>query len=161
VAGLLVCCLVCHGEVYRLRPEPAHLTSFYLLITAGGALGGIFVAVIAPLVFNNYFELHWGLILCGALFLGISAPRRIAVHGCRLLKISWAFGCLFVIVLTLVLWNAAHLHDQIRLARSRNFYGVLSIFRHEFEDPKFNLVELVHGRVAPGVQFMDPDRSSK
>src|SRR5258705_533318 len=46
-SGLFVCCMVCHGELYRLRPDPRQLTSFYLLIAAGGALGGLFVAVAA------------------------------------------------------------------------------------------------------------------
>ncbi|HEY5041455.1 MAG TPA: hypothetical protein VIK53_05575 [Verrucomicrobiae bacterium] len=71
--GLFICCMVCHGELYRLRPDPRHLTGFYLMIAAGGALGGIFVAVIAPLIFNNYYELQWGLLICGALFLIILA----------------------------------------------------------------------------------------
>jgi len=52
-AGLFVCCMVCHGELYRLRPDPRYLTGFYLMIAAGGALGGFFVAVVAPLVFTN------------------------------------------------------------------------------------------------------------
>ena len=39
------------------------------MIAAGGALGGLFVAVIAPLLFTAYYELHWGLLLCGVLFL--------------------------------------------------------------------------------------------
>ena len=79
--GLFVCCMVCHGELYRLRPDPRHLTGFYLMIAAGGALGGLFVAVVAPLLFTDYFELHWGLFLCGLLFLVVcatvaSAPRH-------------------------------------------------------------------------------------
>ena len=61
--------MVCHGELYRLRPDPRHLTGFYLMIAAGGALGGVLVAVVAPLVFTDYYELHWGLFLCGLLFL--------------------------------------------------------------------------------------------
>ena len=67
--GLFVCCMVCHGELYRLRPDPSRLTAFYLSIAAGGALGGLFVAVAAPMLFTNYYELHWGLFLCGLLFL--------------------------------------------------------------------------------------------
>lgn len=67
--SLFFCCMVCHGELYRLRPPPHQLTGFYLAIAAGGALGGLLVAVIAPLVFSNYYELHWGVFLCGLLFL--------------------------------------------------------------------------------------------
>ena len=70
-AGLFICCMVCHGELYRRRPDPSGLTMFYLLIAAGGALGGLFVAVLAPLVFKDYYELHAGLWLCGLLFLVI------------------------------------------------------------------------------------------
>ncbi|HWQ93595.1 MAG TPA: fused MFS/spermidine synthase [Clostridia bacterium] len=67
--GLFISCMVCHGELYRLRPEPRQLTGFYLAISAGGALGGLFVAVVAPWMFPDYFELHWALLLCGALAL--------------------------------------------------------------------------------------------
>ncbi len=67
--GLFVCCMVCHGELYRLRPDPSLLTSFYLMIAAGGALGGLFVAVGAPLLFSDYYEMHWGMALCGLLFI--------------------------------------------------------------------------------------------
>ena len=72
-ATLFVCSMICHGELYRLKPEPDRLTSFYLLIAAGGALGGLFVAVIAPLVFNSYAELPWGLFGCGLLLLAACA----------------------------------------------------------------------------------------
>jgi hypothetical protein len=74
--GLFVCCMVCHGELYRLKPDPSHLTRFYLMIAAGGALGGVFVAVAAPLLFTDYYELHWGLFLCGLLFLLVCMADR-------------------------------------------------------------------------------------
>jgi hypothetical protein len=74
--ALLICCLVCHGELYRLRPAPRHLTEFYLMIAAGGALGGLFVAVVAPLIFTRYFELHTGVLLCGLLFLVVCVCDR-------------------------------------------------------------------------------------
>src|SRR5437764_14451533 len=59
--GLFIGCLFCHGELYRPRPAPRHLTAFYLTVSAGGALGGLLVAVVAPLVFTGYFELGVGL----------------------------------------------------------------------------------------------------
>ncbi len=77
--SLFVCCMVCHGELYRLRPAPERLTGFYLAIAAGGALGGLFVAVIAPMIFSNYYELHWGVFLCGILFLIVWAWPGTAV----------------------------------------------------------------------------------
>jgi hypothetical protein len=67
-AGLFISCMVCHGELYRLKPDPRQLTSFYLMIAAGGALGGVFVALIAPLLFADYHEIHWGMVFCALLF---------------------------------------------------------------------------------------------
>lgn len=73
-ATLFVAGMVCHGELYRLKPVPRHLTSFYLLIAAGGALGGLFVAIVAPLIFKQYLELQVGLWLL-SYFLGVVCFR--------------------------------------------------------------------------------------
>jgi hypothetical protein len=48
--------LVCHGELYRRRPAPVHLTEFYLWIAAGGVIGGAFAGLVAPFVFANIYE---------------------------------------------------------------------------------------------------------
>ena len=59
--ALLAVCMVCHGELYRLRPPPAKLTGYFLSISAGGAFGGFLVAVVAPAVLTDYRELQIGL----------------------------------------------------------------------------------------------------
>jgi len=69
--SLFICCMVCHGELFRLRPTVRGLTGYYLSIAAGGALGGIFVAVAAPLVFTSYYELPCGIMFCAVLFLAV------------------------------------------------------------------------------------------
>ena len=61
---LFGCCMVCHGELVRLKPQPALLTRFYLLVSAGGAAGGIFVVLVAPQIFTGFWEFHFGLIAC-------------------------------------------------------------------------------------------------
>jgi len=71
--GLFACCMVCHGELYRLRPTAGRLTGYYLGIATGGALGGLFVAVAAPLLFTGYYELQFGMLFCGWLFLTVCA----------------------------------------------------------------------------------------
>ncbi len=53
---LFVACMICHGELVKLKPEVQRLTSFYLAISAGGALGGMFVAIVAPLLFRFFTE---------------------------------------------------------------------------------------------------------
>ena len=57
-------CLACHVELACLKPHPRHLSSFYLMIALGGALGGIFAGVVAPLVFESYHELPLSLAQC-------------------------------------------------------------------------------------------------
>lgn len=65
--GLFVCCLAGHGELYRLRPAPRHLTGFYLMLATGGALGGVFVGVLAPVLFTDYHELPVAMFGCALL----------------------------------------------------------------------------------------------
>jgi hypothetical protein len=67
--GLFGCCMVFHGELVRLKPHPRYLTHFYLMVSAGGALGGVFVSLIAPMIFDVYLELHLGMWACCALAL--------------------------------------------------------------------------------------------
>src|SRR4026209_1190222 len=74
--GLFLGCLFCHGELYRLRPEPRQLTRFYVIVSAGGALGGRFVAVVAPLAFDGYYELGIGMTV-----LALLAAMRFAQLG--------------------------------------------------------------------------------
>tara|TARA_B100001971_G_scaffold213736_1_gene248018 strand:+ start:303 stop:2894 length:2592 start_codon:yes stop_codon:yes gene_type:complete len=74
--ALFVSCMVCHGELYRLRPEPVRLTQYFLGISAGGALGGFFVAVLAPMIFTGYWEYHISLWAVGFLFLLMQLLQR-------------------------------------------------------------------------------------
>jgi hypothetical protein len=252
--GLFVCCLVCHGELYRLRPDPRHLTEFYLLIAAGGAVGGIFVAVLAPLVFLDYYELNWGLFLCGFLFVlacaidseRVPAPNAAAQNpassenaaapnaqstptaatglrtnqwkwlaillaplvvlgldrflvefgaetvggsqryrnGLRVafwvlalfLAVEWvvrkryrtfrhwrALTCVWltlgVAALGITLWMQMLKSVAEVIYRSRNFYGVLTVYEYRPDQPKEHHFLLQHGRITHGLQFTAPERS--
>ena len=46
------------------------------MVSAGGAAGGVFVALLAPRWFRGFLEFPLGLVLCGALTLALSGPRR-------------------------------------------------------------------------------------
>jgi hypothetical protein len=136
--GLFICCMVCHGELYRLKPDPRHLTGFYLMIAAGGALGGLFVAVAAPLLFTDYFELHWGLFLCGLLFLLVCATDRSASStppASRLSRFgaSWCWtACaltllVFVGLDRLLVWLPAQIKDACKGYFTDLRVGILTI----------------------------------
>lgn len=96
-AGLFLCCMVCHGELARLKPHPDHLTSFYLMISLGGALGGVFVGLVAPHAFRGYFELAISLGVCAILVLVVLYRDAAGVFSAARWKPAW------LIALTLVL----------------------------------------------------------
>ncbi len=56
LAAFFVAALACHTELFRLRPHPSHLTIYYALIGLGGALGGAFNALAAPVLFEGWTE---------------------------------------------------------------------------------------------------------
>jgi hypothetical protein len=79
--GLFVCCMVCHGELAAMKPHPRRLTSYYLMISLGGAVGGIFVGLVAPYGFRGYYELPVGIAVCAALSLLGGPVDSDGLHG--------------------------------------------------------------------------------
>src|SRR5690242_8533248 len=75
-AALFAGCMVCHGEAACTRPRSESLTTFYLCIAMGGALGGIAVSLLAPRIFPNYWEYPLGILGCIAVVLGVSVRER-------------------------------------------------------------------------------------
>src|SRR5262249_39450680 len=99
--ALFFICMLCHGELVRLKPSPRYLTSFYLMSSAGGALGGILVALVAPLIFPTYLELNFGLLGCYLLAVAAMSfnPRCFWFRNrWRLASFAAAFGGLLVVV---------------------------------------------------------------
>jgi protein-L-isoaspartate O-methyltransferase len=153
LAALFAFCMVCHGELYRLRPPAARLTGYYLAIAAGGAAGGFFVAIVAPLVFSDYFELQATLFLAAVLALaavGLDPESRLRGGRPR-----WAWAALLAALAAL----GGGLSYDVRATladvdeRSRNFYGVLRVFESFEDDPEMYQVTLQHGATTHGLQF--------
>ena len=156
---LFICSMVCHGEVYRLRPHPRYLTRFYLMIAAGGALGGVFVALAAPMLFTSYSELHYGLFLCGLLF-ALARTREQSLVDLSHLKLFARAGLWFgVIALAGVLWVQGRRSDPDIAYASRNFYGALTIYEHHKDKPGDHHFLLQHGVITHGLQFADPEQA--
>ncbi|MEK7584055.1 MAG: fused MFS/spermidine synthase [Patescibacteria group bacterium] len=144
---LAVYTIVCHGELYALRPHPRYLTSFYLWLSAGGALGGVFVALIAPRIFPLYFELHLGIGLTLVIMLLLWTKRRLWTPLPRSpLLGKVAVGAAALIILSGLSWNVRE-----RLSAPtyvyRDFFGSLRIIESE------NHKALYHGRVLHGIQM--------
>jgi precorrin-6B methylase 2 len=153
LAALFGCCLVCHGELYRLRPAASRLTGYYLAIAAGGAAGGFLVAIVAPLVFTDYLELQ--LALFGAPALALVALALDPESRLRGGRPRWAWAALLAGLAALGggLWFDALRTTADATARSRSFYGVLRVFESFADDPELYQATLQHGATTHGLQF--------
>jgi hypothetical protein len=67
VAAFFVCALACHLRLAAARPAPTHLTEFYVWLSIGGAIGGMFNVLIAPNVFHTVLEYPIALVAAAAL----------------------------------------------------------------------------------------------
>ncbi len=148
--GLFVCCLFCHGELARLRPAPERLTSFYLVIAAGGALGAIFVGLIAPLLFAATYE--FPLALC---FTALAAAA-VLWDTTWLARAFWTVG---IAALVAVLAYHVHAYERNSILVVRNFYGGLRVQLH-YDWLKRPYHTLYHGQIEHGAQFLDPPKSA-
>ncbi len=155
---LFFCCMVCHGELVRLRPAPRYLTSFYLASSAGGAAGGLFVGILAPLCFTHYFELHAALVACCVIVtvLFLNDREWLQTGG----KPRWIWGCLLLAIIggTRVVGAGATTGLPGERALERNFYGVLRVLETDVDNPAKAMHRMVHGRIVHGLQFTAPDR---
>jgi len=148
LSGLFVVCMFCHGELYRLRPPPRHLTAFYLTVSAGGALGGVLVAVAAPLAFSGYYELGIGLAAAALLAtLRFASLSRMRGRVARYASIAVLVG-----VTASAAYDAFHYNEDVRLS-SRSFYGVLRVKEHGTPGEDSHLRRLVHGAILHGEQY--------
>ena len=157
-AGALFClCMICHGEVVRRKPHASRLTGFYLMIAAGGALGGLLSAVVFPRVFTSHMETPAGWVLAvflAVLIVGFEAvrqgswwirwPQRFVAVG--LLAALW--------ILVPGIWPKES--NSVIDAR-RNFFGVLRVVEWYPDDPDHHY-SLYNGRILHGVQLLESDR---
>jgi len=147
--GLFLGCLFCHGELYRLRPEARQLTKFYLIVSAGGALGGLFVAVVAPLAFDGYYELGIGMTV-----LALLAATRFAQLG-RFQSLA-SLGVLMGVA-ACAAYDAFSYHRDVRVSE-RGFYGVLRVKEYGSPGEQGHLRRLVHGTIMHGEQYVERRR---
>ena len=152
-AAVFSCCMVCHGELVRRKSAASQLTTFYLYVALGGALGGVFVNVFCPLVFTGYWELHLSLVgtflLAAVCILGDKKALTKQTY-----KVSGGLG--FAVVLILLIHQLSiHIQTQreFSIANKRNFYGVLHVYDEAKGTRKYKR-SFYHGRIEHGAQWL-------
>jgi hypothetical protein len=150
---LFSCSMLCHGELVRLRPSIGALTSFFLWMSAGGALGGILAGVIAPLCFKGFFELPFA-VLATLVLLMLSfraGPVLQSRNSFRLVYLGLGIGAPLMLS-SVWLGTTEHVKDATVVSRKRGFFGSVQVTRF----PQFTV--LTHGRIRHGMQWNDPAR---
>lgn len=145
--SLFLCCMFCHGELARRRPQSGSLTAYYLTVAAGGALGGLFVSVVAPNIFDDFLELPVGVLACLLLAL---APLY-GLSGKRVARVGAVVAAAAVAAIYTRDDQGEH-HIS-----TRNFYGVLQVNDSGTAESKYR--SLLNGTIQHGLQFLAPDRS--
>ncbi|MDB5893939.1 MAG: hypothetical protein JWQ88_1470 [Rhodoferax sp.] len=146
VVGLFVLCMFLHGEMASLRPAPRYLTRFYLMLSLGGAIGGVTVGLVAPQVLPSYYELGIGLVLTALLGALIYRHRRVRMVG----SLAVAVACGWFLL--------QQVRDEQEGTRrtARNFYGTLnSMDSIDRDHPDKSMRRLFHGSVKHGEQYLD------
>jgi SAM-dependent methyltransferase len=142
--GLFVACMFCHGEMARLKPDPKYLTRFYLMMSVGGALGAVLVAIVAPLALEGYFELNIALGLLALLLVMRSTGL-------------WA-GLAIVSLMPTVYYGVVGAQEYMRDMRvmERDFYGVVRTRDRTVDGVTYRAMYhggIIHGGQLQGEEF--------
>ncbi|MEW6993596.1 spermidine synthase [Colwelliaceae bacterium MEBiC 14330] len=147
---LFTACMVCHGELARIKPQAQGLTLFYLIISLGGFLGSAFVAFVAQKLFSQFLEFPLAIV---AVFLLIAATCKISPS-----KVSWLAPASlrgFVVLTGLFIYiNQLYIRNDIH--SERNFYGILSVKDVAIGDEKER--RLIDGTTSHGTQSLQADK---
>jgi len=154
--ALFGACLLCHGELARVRPATRETTGYYLSIAAGGVVGGAFVSLLAPLIFSDFYELE--LTFVATFFLLLAASRRKGEAGfsrsSRLL-LYLGFGlCPPISLGEAWVRHGSTTRDGHVVERRRSFLGPLRVV-----DVAEGRV-LTHGRIQHGMQLRAPHQAT-
>jgi hypothetical protein len=151
--ALFVACMFCHGELARSRPHPRYLTQFYLMVSVGGAVGGLFVALVAPRLFKTYLEMPIAVGVCGFLMVVVLWFRQSGDPA------PWWFRAVLLAGATAFAVYLGRNEITSRSAYkliSRDFYGVLSVREDPPEEETPAVRVLVHGTINHGTEVLLP-----
>lgn len=153
--ALFVCCMCCHGEVARLRPDARRLTAYYLCLSGGGVVGGVFVALLAPHLFPAYYE--YPIAFCGCALMLLAVAWRDYSKWIRHKTGRPLWVLAFAATAMLMIYVGRESYEETAGARLlvRNFYGALRVTDSRDDDQVLER-ELTHGTITHGIQLLNP-----
>lgn len=154
--AFFACAMVCHGELASWKPHPRYLTSFYVSLSVGGVLGGLFVGLLAPIYFDSFLEFPFSWCLAGALAVTAVAARYNTFFRQR--EGIAALALLIIGLGTYANWWIDIAEQQQSGYRSvqRNFYGMLRVQDEgDFVDQS-RVRKLLNGVINHGQQYLHP-----
>jgi len=157
--GLFVCCLLCHGELARLKPHPRFLTQFYLMVSVGGALGGLFVGLLAPRLFRGSYELPIALAACALVALLALYREPKGALWRQLAQPAFLTMAALTVGLMVFLHHTVRQVTDGNRVMARNFYGVLRVVDPDDPAAQGATRSLANGMINHGEQFLDPARA--
>ncbi|HSI48234.1 MAG TPA: fused MFS/spermidine synthase [Ideonella sp.] len=147
--GFFVCCMFCHGELSLRKPSSRHLTRFYLCLSLGGALGGLTISALAPVLLNNYYELPLMLIATSVLALWLLRRYLTANKAAWLVLVLALASCLVTVLMALVFYQR---HTLGIVSQQRNFYAASQVT--EFVDDRGDTQRVLYnGAILHGMQL--------
>ena len=155
-AGLFIMCMFFHGELAAMKPAPRYLTTFFLMVAVGGALGGVVVGFIAPKFFNTYYEFGIGLVVT-LLLAAYFAIGRTDVMG-RIIPMALLVATGFT---GFHIYHYIHALSNDARLMSRNFYGTLRVKDTGPATSETAMRRLMHGVIMHGEQYLHPDKRGR
>lgn len=163
---LFSCCMLCHGELYHYRPHPSRLDTFYVLIALGSVISGIFVGIVAPLLFKGHWELY--IAFYSSFFVAVIALikyknslffRKMPLFFTSEKELYICLAIAFPTILGTMIFFLVWISGYSSIKQWRDFYGVVTVKDRKLEHTTQRF--MLHGNIIHGVQYTSTEKRYK
>ena len=157
LVSLFIIDFVCHRELFRIKPHPKHLSAYYFIIALGGFSASVFIGIVAPLVFPDYWEYQLVILATGIIgiyMLLTQTSRSLRIHG-----IVYGGFVLFISAAMFFFTSTSEKYTYTVIKQARNFYGMHTVMRSG--SGKTRTVVLMNGHTIHGLQEIGGSREGE
>ena len=148
-SSLFIICLSCQGKAFNKKPKPEYLTSYYLWLAIGGALGGA-LNITAPYIFDSIAEYY--LIILLSLYAILNFKNKSKKSYLKYIPFNNVFPLIWIIITVIAVLTSFHLENaktkKTQLFKERNFFGVSEVYK----DHESDMIVYQHGNIVHGLQ---------